>query len=278
MTFVLGFPFLIAGLAALLMQWWLRRPSDLSAPWALAAAAAVVALAALGDLARARHRRGDRTTIAAIGGVGACALLLLGGGKELLQLRLVADGGAAPVELPGVGIVLGIMLLAALGGTLLLAADALAPRASALAPTLARRALMLAAALGLIAVGLIAKAALAGESVVAFSRIGAGLLGATLLLAAGTGAALAEDLPGDASALDARASWLVRLAGALAVAALLAAGVTAWLEQASYLAGSTRAVLVAALAGVAASQPTGLRLLRTLVFAGLLVAAVATGV
>ena len=136
---------------------------------------------------------------------------------------------------------------------------------------------MLAGALGLIAVGLIAKAALAGEAVGAFANVGAGLLGATGLLAAGSAASLVDRLPGEAVDAEARASWLIRIAAALAVAALLAAGLEAWHQQASYLAGSTRALLVVALAGVAASQPTGLRLLRALLFAGLTVAMVAAG-
>jgi hypothetical protein len=277
MTFVLSSPFLLAGVAALAMQWWLSGRAGAAVPWTLVVAAAVAVLSALGDMARARHLRGDRTTVAAIAGVAACAWLVWGGGMDILRFRLVASVGAETVELPGIGIVLGVMLLTALAGALLFGADRLAPGASAVAPALARRATMLAAGLGVIAVGLIAKAALEGRDLAAFANLGGGLLGATVLLAAGSAAALVDRLPGDGAAVEARASWLVQLASTLAMAALLATGISAWLEQASYLAGSTHALVVVALAGFAARQPTGLRMLRALLFAGLLVAVVAAG-
>jgi hypothetical protein len=271
---LLGAPFLVAGILALLAQWWLRGgvPRDLSTSWWLTVAAAAAVLAALGECATAAPLRGERAGTAWLAGAGALALLLFGAGAEVLSFRLVA-GPDATVERPDLGIVLGVLFLAALGGTLLHAADRLAPGASALAPVVARRLLMLAGALGVIAVGLVARAAFAGEIVAPLASVGAGLVGVTWLLAAGTAAELVDPPAGDAAVHDAHASRWTALGAMLSCAALLANGLEAWREQGSYLAGGTRLLLVAALAGFAAVQPTRWRWLRAVLFAGLLVAA-----
>jgi hypothetical protein len=211
----------------------------------LLAAMALAALFVLAERLHLRRATGDRAALALVGGATAVVLL-----AESAQ-HGVRDGA---------GLVLCVMLLAALAGTLLLAADRLSGGASALAPTLGRRSLMLAAGLGLPVSVLLFSASPASAGVVA---------GMTWLLACGCVVLLGDDEP----APKVPAFSFAPIGAALGVVGLIAVGFAAWRAEGGYLEGETAYAVVVALAGIAAAQTTGVPLLRSLLFAGAAVAA-----
>jgi hypothetical protein len=125
---------------------------------------------------------------------------------------------------------------------------------------LSRRLLLLSVGLGVIAVGLTFREGLL--------RAGAGLLCGTALLGVGAAGLIREvdapPRPGE------RAASFTGLVATFSVLLLLVSGWDAWQEQGSYLAGAMRPALAAALFGIAAVQPTGLRIPRLVLLAAAL--------
>jgi hypothetical protein len=164
-----------------------------------------------------------------------------------------------------------LLLLASLAAALLIAVDRLCPGASAWAGRLGRGALMAAAAFGLIAVALVIHEAMSTETAIlagvgALIAVGTWLIGWSAIapaLGPRTDGPAAEDT-----------SVLVTLGAASAVVGLGLSGIAAWQRLGSYTAGPTAAALTAALAGVAAAQPTAFPMLRIAVFMAALAGAV----
>jgi hypothetical protein len=249
----------------------LRGAWDLSWASLLLAAAVLVAAASAGEsLASATA---GRQTAALLAGLCATVALAFGAGRSVLAWRFAAGD----VEIRGLGILLGLMLLASLGGTLTLGADRLCPGASAWAGAVGRRALMLGATLGALAVVLALHQAIFGEARLAPLAVATGAIAAsTWLLGLGTAGLLAEPATDDGVRHETRASQLSAIAAAVATLALIATGYESWLGHGSALAGATPHVLAATLIGIAAAQPTRWPLARRLLFlAGSIAAAIA---
>ena len=229
------------------------------AVYALAAAAAG-AMMAMGESLLVRHRAWAAILVAALLPV----LLVASADGSVLDWRLAAGGR----EMPGVGLVAGLVVLASVAAAVLLAADRLCPGSSALAATFGRGALLLAAGLGVIATGLLVKEAFAadGQTWGALAVAGAVMAGGTWLAGATAGALIGDPVAETVAGSVEDRGRMVALAAALAALALLAAGFAAWQRQGSCAAGPVLHALAAALAGVAAAQPAAFPTLRTAVF------------
>jgi hypothetical protein len=233
-------------------------------PAALAALGGALLLAA--GLALALRLRpapvaGRDEAAASLSGAVLVALLLLAGRGAVLAWSFVVPGEAGPVSLPGVGVLFGVSLLAALAGTLLLVAGRLSGDVAAVR-SVGRGALW-------IAVG-----AAVGALVLAVVRV-AGLpeVGAAALPLGGLAVALAlvvvsllAPKPGVAELL----AWVSPLALPLAVLAAVAntivAAVSGVLRDGTYATSSSAAYASAALLGLAALEPTRAAGLRRLAF------------
>jgi hypothetical protein len=196
---------------------------------------------------------GARVDDAAIAGaVYALALLLVDDGRLLgWSFGVSTPGGREP--LPGVGVLLGLSLLAAVAGALWLTATALAGAAVALSP--GRAALWLAVATG--ASGLllaVVRVVLLPETTVRMALPLAGLALAIGLLALA--------LRGPADALSRLLTAGVVLAGLAAVAA----GLAGLNVAGTYAVAGALAAAAATLLGLAALEQTGLGAVRRLVF------------
>jgi hypothetical protein len=237
----------------------LRGTADLSLAALALLAAATAAAAALGQ--RLSIRPSPDTAIAV--GAATTALLMLAADRSVLRWTLVAVPGA---ELPGVGLVLGVMLLAVLAGTLSLLADRLCPGASRYASVFGRRALLLAAGLGAIAAGFLVKEGLAADDREWATLAGVTAAVAWLASALWTSALslLADAASLDSPAVETRARRIERLAALLTTAGLLAAGYDGWSARGGYLAGVTPHALTATLVAIAVLQPTRFSIARTL--------------
>jgi hypothetical protein len=260
MTRLLDAAFLIAGALALGVHVAVAGGLDeVSFASVLLVAAAAVALLAFGTSIAT-----DRAMPAIVAGLFLSALLLAAQDGRGLSWRLADPSASGGAGVRGVGIVLGVMLLSCLGGTLLLIANRLSGGASARATMVGRRMQILAVALGVIAIGLVAREvwAMPTGALAGISRLAAGLVAGTWLLASGCFGLLSPDRkPAEHDALR-----FVTVAACLTAAALLVFGFEGWQRHGSYLAGASRATLVAALGGIAAAQPTALSRVRTLLF------------
>jgi hypothetical protein len=197
------------------------------------------------------------------GGDGAVPLLT--GGGVLAGLLLLVDRGAVlawgfglpgaegRVPLAGVGVAFGIAFIAALGGSLLLAASRLAGGVAGTRPA-ARSALwiaVLAAVAGLL-LALVQSASLPLGRTAAASLPLAGVALAAVLLAVSLLASQASP-----PALASRAAGLaVPLAAVAALALAIGAGVSGVLHEGTYAGPATAATAAAFLLGRAALEPT----------------------
>jgi hypothetical protein len=239
---------------------------------------------ALGRSLSAYLARGrDAAWPSSVVGATACGLVIALDGGRALRCGYGVVSGSARLEVPDAGLVLGLTLLASLGGALLLGADALAvaatpagpsAAASPLARVLGRRALLLAAGLSLIAAGLVFRAP--GWSM-AFpagtTRDLAALVAAAGLLSCAVPPLLAERGRGDALDDDQAATVLSRLMVVVVLAAVFAAAVEGWLRVGTYLTPRTQRLVAAALIAFAASETARWRVpARALALAGVLVA------
>lgn len=197
----------------------------------------------------------DGLLVAAAAMVGA--LLIAGHGHVLAWSFLVpVPGGEAP--LAGVGVVLGVSLVAALAGTLLLLADAASGGSGAAA--VARPVLWLAAAAGALGCGL---------ALVRTFALNTGLEPVSVAPIAGLGLAVALVAlalyrpPGRACASPALLAALTLLL----LAAAVASGVSGLETVGTYATAGTAAGASAALAGLCALETTGASGGRVLAFA-----------
>ena len=250
----------------------------------LAGAAAAMGAHALGRSLSAYLAQGrDAAWPSSAAGATACALVIALDGGRVLRWGYTVVSGSARLDMPDAGLVLGLTLLASLGGALLLGADAFAvaaapagpaAAASPLARCLGRRALLLAAGLSLIAAGLVLRAPGWGAALpLGTTRDLGALVAAVGLLACAVPPLLAERACGDALDDDQAATVLSRLVVVMALAAVFAAAAEGWLRAGTYLTPLTQRLLAAALIAFAASETARWRApTRALALAGLLVA------
>ena len=206
---------------------------------------------------------------------GQREVLPLAAGSALVLLLAAVDrgavlawsfglaGGAGRVPLAGVGVLLGAALLLALGGVLLYGAARLAADGAGTRPA-ARAALWLAVLLAVagLLLALVRWAPLAG---VAAPQSALPLAGIALAAGALAAALLASRAP--APPLVSRAAPVVLpLAAAAAIGSAVAAGVLGVRRDGTYATPAAAACAAAALLGLAALEPTGLRSLRRFVF------------
>jgi hypothetical protein len=217
----------------------------------LAAAAAAAAVETSAPVQPAGRERPSRPVL----GAGAVLVLLLAsvGHGMLLGWSFVVDGEGVRGSLPGAGVALGFALLAGLAGLCLLAGATLVPEATAVRPV-AVGALWVAFALGVVGEGI----ALVRALDLSPGSLGDGAPTLALLVAA-TGALgtvlVAHRHPVELPGAAGRAALATRVAAALAVASLVAAGVEGWWREGSYATGLTAAAGGAALLGLAALEP-----------------------
>jgi hypothetical protein len=256
------------------------RP-EASAPVALGGAALATAAAASGLQAsiRAGGTPGPRTSAPAlVGGLLLAAALATVGGGAVLSWTFSVGGGDDRTLLGGVGVALGVALVAALGGVLLLGGATLAPPApgprQAGLGALATAAVLTGCGIGL---ALLRLASLPEGLRAAGARPLALLVGAAGILAV----LLTEstDPPAEAagSHLGLSPHRLFQVAAALALAAAVAAGMESWWRDGTYATSLTTTSSVAALLGLAALEPVprfqeGARVLFLVVLVSLLLA------
>ena len=240
--------------------------------WAVVVALALAAAAVQAMAGQRSPPPRDAAWAAVFGGGFLVVVLLVFDGGRILRWRYGLGAGADRVELPGAALVLGLALLASLGGTLSMAAHLLAATGSASrARLLGQRLLILGAGLGALGVGVAAsqvlsrtaRAVAAGASDLAALALAVGLLvlGITRLLATpvAPSGALAEGAA-------ARAARMLRLAAAAALLAAAVAGWEGWWREGSYATATAAEVASAALLGLAAVQPTRLGMARATLF------------
>jgi hypothetical protein len=178
-------------------------------------------------------------------------LLLVADRGSVLSWTFAVPSGGGRLPLPGVGLLLGAALVAALGGTLLLAAGTLAGTLDAVRPA-ARGSLW--AGLGLTTAAVL----LAALRVAAHpGASGGGLrLGALALAASWLAGSLVATRPGPPALLGRVAPVVLPLAVLAAVAVAVFVSVSGVLRDGTYAASSAAACASAALLGMAALEPT----------------------
>jgi len=241
-----------------------REPAALAA---LVGALLLAAGVALSPRLRPASVAGPGEAAVAVAGAVLVALLLLAGRGAVLAWTFAAPGAAGPVPLPGVGVLFGVSLVAALAGTLLLFAGRLAGDVAGVRPV-GRGALWLAAgaAVGALALAIFRASDLpeAGAAVVP--------LGAPALALAWLVLSLLGAKPGVAALLARLAPVALPLAVLAAVAIAIVVAVSGVLRDGTYATSSSAAYASAALLGLAALEPTRAPGLRRFAFALLLLA------
>ncbi|PYQ22799.1 MAG: hypothetical protein DMF81_10935, partial [Acidobacteria bacterium] len=206
---------------------------------------------------------------------GAALSLLLStlDGGRILRWRYGLGGDGARIELPGASLVLGLALLASLGGTLSIAAHRLASTGpSGRMSLLGRRLLILGAGLAGLGWGVVAGQGL-GRRPQALARGAvdlAALLLAVGLLAGSLRRLLAASSPRTDSSSTRASRWssaaLLGWAAAATLVAAAAAGVESWWAEGSYATAGVAEASAVALLGLAAVQPTRLARPRAALF------------
>jgi hypothetical protein len=205
---------------------------------------------------------------------GSDVLALLAGGALVLLLAFVdrgavlawdfsLPGAGGRVPLAGVGVLLGVALILALGGALLLAAQLLAGDGAGSRPT-ARGALWLAvgaAGAGLVP-ALVRLADLPGGPTLAAGRPLAGIALAAALLAASLLASRTSRSP----LLSRAVPLALPVATIAAIVLAVASGVAGVRRDGTYATPAAAAAAAAALLGLGTLEPTGARGLRGLGF------------
>jgi hypothetical protein len=174
----------------------------------------------------------------ALGGV-LCAALVSFGGSDVLRWSFTGAAGGAVTILPAVGLVLGLALLASLGGTLLVAAPVFASGAAApeTPVRVGRRGLILGATLSALGAAL-----LLVQAGFEFGTAHEALL--LLLIASGLAVALASDAP----------AGLTRFVAAATTIGLALVGMAAWLTVGDYDTPATAAAASVALFALCVSE------------------------
>jgi hypothetical protein len=198
---------------------------------------------------------------AALPGAVLVALLLVAGRGAVLAWTFVVPGEAGPVPLPGVGVLFGVSLLAALAGALLLVAGRLSGDVAAVRSA-GRGALWLAVTAAAVALVL----AIVRVSGLPDPGAAALPLGGLALAVAWVVGALLAAKPGAAGLLARAAPLTLPLAVLAAVAVTIGAAVTGVLRDGTYATSSSSAYASAALLGLAALEPTRAPGLRRFAF------------
>jgi hypothetical protein len=270
-------PCLLAAAGATLTALSPESSTATTAPLFLALAA-TFAGGAVSSSVRSRVES-DRGLSAATAGAGVALVAFLMGsqGGGLLRWTFALGEGAESLPLRGAGLLLGLALLAALGGTLLLGARLLTPAVSAAEP-LAFQLLWPAATLVTLAAGHAVvqgarqrpEALAASASTIALLLLLAGALVITLLRRLLPPAAGSSE----ASALETRARRETAVATALVWVAAAVAGVEGMTTRGSYLSTTTLSVAACGLLGLAALAPTRFPTARRTLLLAALAAAV----
>jgi hypothetical protein len=239
-------------------------------PAAFAALAGALLLAAgVALVARVRPAvaGGVHQSAVALAGAVLVALLLLAGRGGVLAWSFVVVAGGGPVSLPGVGVLFGVSLVAALAGTLLALADPLAGGVARARPV-ARGALWLAvgAAVCALALAVVRVSELAPAAPAVLS------LGAVALSVAWLVASLLASKPKAPRLLAGVARLALPLAVLAAVAIAIVVGVLGLLRDGTYATPAAAACASAGLLGLAALEPTRAAGLRRFAFALFLLA------
>jgi hypothetical protein len=221
----------------------------------LAAGAAAVSIALL---VRARRAVGGdpHPPVLVMGALLGLVLAFVDHGA-VLSWSLGVGAGDERTLLPGVGVLLGVALLAATGGSLLLGARLAVPAAEG-ARRAATVALWVAVAAGGLGAGLAAVrlGSLSGPlrevGVFPLALIAASTMGLALMLLA-----TSAPIPSDASHEAARAGLAARVALTLTVVAAAACGLEGWWRTGTYATAATAAASSAALIGLAAMEAPG---------------------
>lgn len=234
------------------------------------AAGAVAALAAFACSRLARFLESRDAGAEALVAAGALLpLLVLLDRRRVLRWSYGLELASGRLELPGVGRLLGLVLLSTLGGALLLAAARLAgpgPGSRWLDPrVLGRRLLILAVGLGALAAGvlLVESLRLGGGALRAAGAPLVGIVLGAVWLAGASALLLEAPLHAGHSTLAHRARSATAVAAALAVLAAAAVFAESWLGAGSYATAPAAAAVSVALVGLAALPPTRLQSLRT---------------
>jgi hypothetical protein len=233
------------------------RP-EASAPVAAAAAALAVAAAADGLNAWVRERRAsgaDPVGPALASGILLALLLAWVDRGAVLSWTFGIGPAEGRVVLPGVGVLLGVALVAALGGVLLVGGAKLAPEVAAVRPVgvgalwVAFGATTLGVGIALVEVSPLADeiGATAARPLAALVAL-AGALAATLLEASSA-------VTTDVGAESQHGRLSTRVAVPLALIATTAAGLEGWWRVGTYATALTAAAAGAALLGLAALEP-----------------------
>jgi hypothetical protein len=213
--------------------------------------------------------------LAGVAGAGLVLLLLRLDAGAVLRWGFALGSGPARVEMRGAGLLLGLALLASLGGTLLVVAHRLAPAVEG-TRELGLRLLLPGATLVLLAVAHVALQGLRqGREVLAAE---ADDLVGLVVLAGALAAALAASLrPAPAAVSAAAEGWAERetaVAVSLVWLAAALAGWECWRAEGTYLCARAAVAVSAGLVGLAATVPTGLVATRRVLLLAALVLAV----
>jgi hypothetical protein len=204
---------------------------------------------------------GDRANAVAVAAAVTVAVLLLADRGAVLAWSFAVTAGGGRVPLPGVGVLLGVGLVAALGGTLLLVAGGLAGKVASVGPA-GRGALWVAVAAAVAAL-LLSVVRVSGHPAAEAAVLP---LGALAVAVAWLAASLLVGRP-DAPPLIARLAPLaLPLAVVAALAIAIVASVSGMLRDGTYATASAGASASAALLGLAALEPTRAPGLRRLAF------------
>jgi hypothetical protein len=197
--------------------------------------------------------------IAGLAGAGLVTLLLRLDGGAVLRWGFALGSGPARIELRGAGLLLGLALLASLGGTLLVIAHRLAPAVEG-ACELGLRLLLPGASLALLAVPhVILEGFRQGREMLATEAdvlVGLVVLGGALAVALATSLRMG---PGVAS--PSAEGWAERETAIAASLVWLAAALTGWecwRSEGAYLCARAATAVSIGLVGLAATAPTAL--------------------
>lgn len=233
----------------------------------IAGLGSVAAAASLFWSARVRRAAGsDPLTPALVAGGLLAALLLAVDRGSILSWSFGAGAGTGRAPIPGVGVLFGAALLAALAGSLLLGAQQLAGDAGGARSVVRRDGVVdvavaalwagtLLAGIGIV-VALARTALLPGGALAAAVAPLGGLAVITAALAVGLLDARRPVGPAEVAATHALRA--TRLAATLAALAALAAGVDGFWRQGTYGTPTALTGAAAALLGLAALEPTSL--------------------
>jgi hypothetical protein len=235
-----------------------REPAALAA---LAGALLLAAGVALSLRVRAAGVGGVDDSAMVLSGAVLVGLLLLAGRGGVLAWTFAVPTEGGPVPLPGVGVVLGATLVAALAGTLLLLAGRLSGVTARVRPA-GQGALWLAAGTAVVALVLaIVRASDLPDPGTAVVPLGALAVALVWLIVS-----LLAEKPSPAALLARLLPFVLPLAALAALAIAIVAALSGVLRDGTYTTARSAAYASAALLGLAALEPTRAAGLRRFAF------------